>query len=185
MGKGERTKAALAAALEELLVEKPLAKIHVRDITDRAGVDRQTFYYHFDTLADLGVYLYRARTTTLLQDLPNCADAAEMFSMVADSVEANKDTLKGMLKEVGRPVMRELLHDDASQVLSGQAARMCAERGAAIDAGELAFAVEYCLVASASLFVDWLDGRVEGTARDLAAHLARAFDQHVRGLMAA
>ena len=185
MGKGERTKEALAAALEDLLRERPLGKIHVRDITDRAGVDRQTFYYHFDTLTDLGAYLYRARTTALLRDLPGCADAAEMFAMVADSVEENKDALKGMLKEVGRPVMRERLHDDASRVLAGQATRMCAERGAAVDADELAFAIEYCLVASASLFVDWLDGRVEGTARDLAARLARAFEQHVEGMMAA
>jgi AcrR family transcriptional regulator len=37
----------LANALIELSEEKPLAKITVTDIVNRAGAGRQTFYNHF------------------------------------------------------------------------------------------------------------------------------------------
>lgn len=51
------TKKALAVSLKKLLLKKPLDKITVKDITDQCGVNRQTFYYHFDDVADLIEYI--------------------------------------------------------------------------------------------------------------------------------
>ena len=47
------TKRALSASLKSLLLEKPIDKVSVLDITNRCGVKRQTFYYHFQDIADL------------------------------------------------------------------------------------------------------------------------------------
>lgn len=41
------TKRALAAALKDLMDEKPFAKISVGDICDRCDMNRKSFYYHF------------------------------------------------------------------------------------------------------------------------------------------
>ena len=38
------TKRALSASLKSLLLEKPIDKVSVLDITNRCGVKRQTFY---------------------------------------------------------------------------------------------------------------------------------------------
>ncbi len=43
-----RTKDAIIAAFGELLEERPLNKITVKDIVDRCGVNRNTFYYFSD-----------------------------------------------------------------------------------------------------------------------------------------
>ena len=45
-----KTKGALVKALKELLNETTLDHITVKEIVDRAGVSRQTFYYHFDDI---------------------------------------------------------------------------------------------------------------------------------------
>ena len=37
----------LADSFKELALEKPIEKITIREITDRAGVIRVTFYNHF------------------------------------------------------------------------------------------------------------------------------------------
>lgn len=47
------TKKAIASALKELLLEKPLNKITVNDVAEKCGINRQTFYYHFADLPDL------------------------------------------------------------------------------------------------------------------------------------
>lgn len=47
------TKKAIAFSLKELLLEKPLSKITINDITDRCDINRQTFYYHFQDITDL------------------------------------------------------------------------------------------------------------------------------------
>ena len=47
------TKEALAAAMKKLLATKPVDKITVKDLVEECGVNRQTFYYHFDDVYDL------------------------------------------------------------------------------------------------------------------------------------
>ena len=47
------TKRALEASLKSLLLQKPLSKITVTDITEDCGINRMTFYYHFKDIYDL------------------------------------------------------------------------------------------------------------------------------------
>ena len=47
------TKEIIAKTFTELLDEKPMSKITVKDIVERCGVNRNTFYYHFKDIYDL------------------------------------------------------------------------------------------------------------------------------------
>ena len=47
------TKAAFAAALKKMMAVKPMERITVKDLVEICGVNRQTFYYHFDDIFDL------------------------------------------------------------------------------------------------------------------------------------
>ena len=47
------TKRALSHSLKELLNKKSMTKITVRDVVENCGVNRQTFYYHFQDIYDL------------------------------------------------------------------------------------------------------------------------------------
>ena len=47
------TKHALAASLKKLLAKKPIDKITVKDIVEDCGVNRHTFYYHFQDIYEL------------------------------------------------------------------------------------------------------------------------------------
>ncbi|MCI2111465.1 MAG: TetR family transcriptional regulator C-terminal domain-containing protein [Bacilli bacterium] len=49
----ELTKKALASSLKKMLLQKPLKDITVGDLTDDCGINRQTFYYHFDNIPAL------------------------------------------------------------------------------------------------------------------------------------
>ena len=50
----QTTKRALEASLKKLLLRKPLNKITINDITEDCGVNRMTFYYHFQRYLRLG-----------------------------------------------------------------------------------------------------------------------------------
>ena len=47
------TKESLGNALKKMLTIKPIDKITVKDLVEECGVNRQTFYYHFDDVYDL------------------------------------------------------------------------------------------------------------------------------------
>jgi len=57
----EKTKKALAQALEKLLHSSPIDKITVKAVTDACGVNRQTFYYHFKDIYDLAGWMFDER----------------------------------------------------------------------------------------------------------------------------
>ena len=53
IGLATGTKEALASALRQMMTVKPIDKVTVKDIVEICGVNRQTFYYHFDDVDDL------------------------------------------------------------------------------------------------------------------------------------
>ena len=49
----EQTRANLMQAFWDLYLEKPIEKITIREITDRAGYNRATFYLYYRDVYDL------------------------------------------------------------------------------------------------------------------------------------
>lgn len=43
----------IAFAFKELLLKKSIDKITINDITEKCGINRQTFYYHFHDIYEL------------------------------------------------------------------------------------------------------------------------------------
>jgi len=51
--RGYETQKQLGNALMELIIEKGYEKVSIKDLTERAGIDRTTFYLHFKDKDDL------------------------------------------------------------------------------------------------------------------------------------
>ena len=62
------TKKAIAFALKDLLSEKPLDKITINDIAEKAEINRQTFYYHFDDVYDLLEWVFEEDANHVLPE---------------------------------------------------------------------------------------------------------------------
>lgn len=62
----EITKRALKQSFLELLATKPFKKITVSDITERCGVNRMTFYYHFEDIYALLDYCLKSESEKVL-----------------------------------------------------------------------------------------------------------------------
>ena len=75
----------LAESFKELVQEKPVEKITIKEITDRAGVIRVTFYNHFQDKYELLEWICREEivspTSILLQN--NMRKEAVMFMFTA------------------------------------------------------------------------------------------------------
>lgn len=63
---GTSTKDALGGALKQMMAVKPIDKITVKDLVEICGVNRQTFYYHFDDVYDLLEWVFEEDANRVL-----------------------------------------------------------------------------------------------------------------------
>ena len=62
------TKKAIAYGLKELTKKKSFDKITIQDITESCGLNRQTFYYHFQDKYELADWIYYNEAITIIID---------------------------------------------------------------------------------------------------------------------
>ena len=83
------TKKALLIAFGELLEEKPFNKITITDITARCGLNRMTFYYHFDNIYELMIWGLEAQMREVSRDCINYEGKEYLVLLPADD-DANE-----------------------------------------------------------------------------------------------
>ena len=52
------TQRAIVSAFKEMLQDTPFNKITIADLSNRTGINRQTFYYHFTDIYDLALSIF-------------------------------------------------------------------------------------------------------------------------------
>ncbi len=193
MKKAERTKRALAEALEEMLQEMPLTKVTVRALTERAGVDRQTFYYHFDTMNDLVVYLAQERMSLLTKPMLSAAldeqHPREVFVRLIEQADASRGVLVPLIESTaaGRPLLRSVFYEGVHQVIASYIKNAVDAAGVFVPSKVVEETSLYCQFASVSIVIDWMceSGICDASAKpkELADMLYGQLEQQVAGLI--
>ena len=96
------TKQAIKAAFLELLDEKPLNKISVRDIVERCGINRNSFYYHFQDIPSLLGEIIIERTNDLMAQYPTVDKIEEAFRASIDYAQKNRRAIMHVYNSVSR-----------------------------------------------------------------------------------
>lgn len=91
-----RTKRVLAVVLVDLLKEKPLNRITVKEVTEIADVNRATFYRHFKDIYDMfhrieDELLADFKKNVTVQPLRNYEDLLAFYTKIFDFVAENSD----------------------------------------------------------------------------------------------
>ena len=88
----ERTRKRLGNALIALIEEKPIDEVTVREVLDRAGVGRSTFYVHYRDKEDLflseleqGLEMWTTKLSRQQERSNRVAPVAEFFAHVASA----------------------------------------------------------------------------------------------------
>ena len=107
-----KTRKAIFAAFDALIVKTDYAKISVQNIIDEADIGRSTFYEHFETKDDL----LRAKCTDLFEHIfvPDGTEATHAFSRNSTFEEKimhilyhlldDKKVIQGILASEGRQI---------------------------------------------------------------------------------
>ena len=98
----EQTRQALAEALKELMAQKPVDKITIHDLTERCGIRRQNFYYHFEDVYDLMRWMFEEEADSLLRQHEGTLLWQEGLLQIFHYLEANRAVCRCALKSEGQ-----------------------------------------------------------------------------------
>ena len=104
------TKHALEASLKRLLLQKPLNKITISDITEDCGVNRMTFYYHFKDIYDLVEWVCIEEARRALAGKKTYDTWQEGFLQIFQAVQANRPFIMNVYHSVSREQVENYLY---------------------------------------------------------------------------
>lgn len=180
----DQTKHALAAALKELMAQKPIDKITIHDITERCGIRRQNFYYLFEDVYDLMHWMFQDEAVSLLQQHEGTLLWQEGLLQLFRYIEANRAVCLCALHSVGRDHLKRFFATDLYAIIHRTVEQLGREIGA-ISAGATEADIEltshFYIVALAGMLESWLIGEIDRTPEELIAFADRTLQDHVRG----
>lgn len=110
------TKKAIAASLKKKMAQKPLSKITVSEIIADCGVNRKTFYYHFEDIYALLKWMLEEEAIEVVKGFDLLVEPEEAITFVIDYVNANQHILCCAYDSMGREEMKRFFYADLIDV---------------------------------------------------------------------
>lgn len=115
MQQKREVKILLSDSFKELVLEKPVEKITIKEITDRAGVIRVTFYNHFQDKYELLEWICREEVVSPTKILLQNNMQREAVTFVFTALLKNKDFYTHVAHTTGQnsfeSIMKELISE--------------------------------------------------------------------------
>ena len=104
------TKRALEQSLKNLLLQKPITKITINDITEDCGINRMTFYYHFKDIYDLVEWSCEEDARKAIEGNKTYGTWEQGFLNVFYAVRENKPFILNVYRHVSREQIEQYLY---------------------------------------------------------------------------
>ncbi len=82
----EKTKTAIHNTFLELRSRKPLEKITIKELCEKAQINKSTFYSHYKDIYDLSDQLETEVVTSVIEAIPNPANCLEDPAVLAKNL---------------------------------------------------------------------------------------------------
>lgn len=159
------TKKALAESLKKAMRQKSFSKITISEIIADCGLNRKTFYYHFDDIYGLLKWMFLEETSSLTQGFDLLVDTEEAISFVMDFVEKNDYIISCANDPVGGEELKRFLTTSFMEIASNIVDGAEIMSGRKLDQAYKEFLCHFYVSAVANTLIEWSMGR-EGWDRE-------------------
>jgi probable dihydroxyacetone kinase regulator len=150
----ETTKRALAMSLKKLLDEKPLEKITINDITSDCGVNRQTFYYHFQDIYDLIEWMYTTAAEKAIGERNTYQTWQEGYLNLFCYLQENRSFVINTYHSLSREHLENYLYDKVYVLLKNVVDEVAQNRS--IREEDKAFIANFYKYGFVGLTLEWV-----------------------------
>ena len=139
----------------KLLTERPISQITVKDIVEDCGVNRNSFYYHFQDIPSLLEEIIVEMTAKVIENLPEESTFEEKVTAALQEINLNKRTIYHIYGSSNREFYEKQLMKICEHVTRTYIrSREYSER---VDSKDLEFVISYLKCELFGQLIDWLN----------------------------
>lgn len=148
------TKRALSASLKNMLLKKPLTNITIKDITADCGVNRMTFYYHFQDIYDLVEWTCEEEASKALAGQKTYNTWKEGFLNIFHAVQDNRPFIMNVYHSVSREQVEIYLYKLVYHLIIGVVEEKSVEM--VIHEDDKQFIADFYKYAFVGILLNWI-----------------------------
>lgn len=148
------TKKALMESLKKLMLQKPLNKITINDLTTDCGISRMAFYYHFRDIYDLVEWACLEESTKALQGKKTYETWQEGLLQIFEAVYENKPFIINAYHAVSREQIENYLFQLTHDLIMGVVLEQSKET--ALSDAQKNFIADFYKYSFVGIMLDWI-----------------------------
>lgn len=162
------TRNAIKASFLKLLSQRPLDKITVKDIVEDCGVNRNSFYYHFEDLPALLEEIVGEQVTAMMVQHPTIDSVEEGCEAIVEFVTKNKRAVYHIYSSLSRDIFERHLMKLCQYVVTAYIDAALNGQSMSVEDREVFIRFHRC--ACFGTVIDWLNS---GMKDDIAVYFRR------------
>ena len=175
------TKKAIRKTFMELLEEKPLDKITVKDIVERCDINRGTFYYYYSDIFALVEDVFETELEQILSEHQSYDSWQQAFLEAMQLAKQSKRQLYHALHTQNREKLDRDLHRVMEHLLQDFVDQQA--EGLQVAPEDRKFIARFYAMALVGLTIQWIDEGMRGDPEQEINKLGQLFDGNIRAML--
>ncbi|MCD8086549.1 MAG: TetR/AcrR family transcriptional regulator C-terminal domain-containing protein [Clostridiales bacterium] len=159
--KSGQTKQRFAETLKELLQQKPLTKITVSQLVTACGLNRKTFYYHFQDLYDLLRWMLEQEAIEVIRQYDLLTEYEEAIQFVMDYMQQNGTVLRNICHNAGRDRLKDFFFLGFVSIFRRSIDTVAERNRLSLSEEFLHYQSHFYAEAVAGLMVEWVENEIK------------------------
>ena len=176
------TKKALSESLKRIMKKKPLSKITVSEIIADCGMNRKTFYYHFDDIYALLKWTLEIEAIDIVKNINLVVDYTDAIYFIMDYVEKNEYLLNCAYDSLGRDGLKTFFHEDSNEIVVNLVDMVERENELLLDEEYKAFVVDFFVEALSGILIHWIRNREDRHKEKIVEYISETMKGALDGI---
>lgn len=153
----EGTRNIIIKAFKQLLVEKPMTKITVKDVVEQCGINRNTFYYHFQDIPSLFQEMMEEKVEEMIANHYQPEEPLECIRPLLQYGKRNQRAILHVYRYVPRETFLAYLNRIVSHFLEEYYATAAANEKISLPPDSIKDMMLLYRCAITGMLLEWLD----------------------------
>lgn len=161
---------AIKETFADMLEEQPLSEITVKDIVEKCGISRNTFYYHYQDIPALIEEIVKEEAQEIIRTYPTVTTIVECFDAVTAFASHRRKAIMHIYRSVNRDAFERNLMEVCQYFVQSYADTTLAQEQLAL--ADKQTIVDFYKCVCFGLTIDWLN---HGMTEEYSHSIRRIF----------